>query len=432
MKKHVVSLVLAIVLIVTTLIVCASFVGAEDSYIDLTTLTLKSHSVGYGTLCVNKDLNGGKINIQNADGGETSFEKGFVAHATSELVFDVSKYTSTASVFSVYIGADKNPSNATTASTSMIFSIKADNKELFKSGVITYNTPVELVQVAVPAGTKTLTMIADADGSNYGDHSAWAEPRLYGNSSMLEEFKSATLTTPANVLKIGEKQKLSYSFVNLAEKPLTPDTLTFTSSDPSVLKVSSSGEMQGIKKGDVVVTMKGSKNGTEFEKSVNITVIGTIVEKSFTLRSPNGDLTMNMNLDSQGVLHYTVTAKDGSPVVLDSIIGINTAPCNFSYALEYNTASEVRSVSETYTVYSGKHSTVENIYNEMVVSFKRSSYSFDVYFRGYDEGFAYRFAIRRQDGKEEKLPVVEETGTFVIPAKSNIYAQFLCPQQIRT
>ena len=68
---------------------------------------------------------------------------------------------------------------------------------------------------------------------------------------------------------------------------------------------------------------------------------------------------------------------------------------------------------------------MRNHYDQPVLTFKKDVYLFDVYLRAYDDGFAYRFAIRRNDGQKEELTVVSETGTFGIPEKSIVTPEYI-------
>ena len=55
----------------------------------LTEYAVKSYEVGWSDLAINKGLDGKKIEVKNSEGKTITYEKGLVAHAASEVNFDV-------------------------------------------------------------------------------------------------------------------------------------------------------------------------------------------------------------------------------------------------------------------------------------------------------------------------------------------------------
>ena len=106
-----------------------------------------------------------------------------------------------------------------------------------------------------------------------------------------------------------------------------------------------------------------------------------------------------------------------------SLIGLHTDKCDFSDGLTLVKQIPVTERDEMYTNLSGKRCSVRNHYNETVLVLEKDDFFFDVYFRAYDDGFAYRFAVRTEDEAVKELMVISETGNFAIPAQSKITAQ---------
>ena len=143
------------------------------------------------------------------------------------------------------------------------------------------------------------------------------------------------------------------------------------------------------------------------------------------LCSPMQTVTVEAATDDNGSLSYTVKDNKGLILIKKSSIGICTEECDFSDGLSFVSQTPVRIVDETYTNLSGKRRTVRNYYSETVMTFEKGGFFFDVTFRAYEDGFAYRFGIRAKDLSRTSLTVVAETGNFSIPDKSQITAQLI-------
>lgn len=168
----------------------------------------------------------------------------------------------------------------------------------------------------------------------------------------------------------------------------------------------------------------GEPNGNAApEKTAAVTFTDMAEKTDFSLASPSGHLKADIRLDDAGAVSYTVTGDNGLAVLNCSYIGLNTESCDFSRGLTFVKQVPVTEFDETYANISGKKSSVRNHYNETVLVFEKSGFFFDVYFRAYDDGFAYRFAVRSKDGAGKNLTVISETGNFAVPAKSNVTAQ---------
>lgn len=423
MKKKILSVLTIVMLVSLAILGCTFLSSAEDSFIDLTSLSPKNVKVGWGSLAINKGLDGQSLDMANKDGGTTVYPKGFTAHADSSIEFDIGGLG--AVVFRSAIGAEHSTSNATPSSTSVKFLVYADNRLLYTSPVLGYYDPAIEISVPLPADAKVLKLVTDSCGSNTGDHSAWGNPQLLMDASLLEKMVSLNVTTEKNVYKTGETVQIQTECTNLGGLIFTPEKITFVSSDSAKASVNNSGKITSFKDGLVRFTVKAEHQGVTIEKTIAITFMSKIEEKSFSISSPSDILKVNLRLNSEGALTYTVTGEDGISVLEKSYIGINTEFCDFSNALVFKNQVPVSEFDDTYHNISGKASTVRNHYNQTVLTFEKDVYLFDVYLRAYDDGFAYRFALRRNDGKKEELTVVSETGTFGIPAKSTVTAEYI-------
>ena len=423
MKRIILSVMTVLLLVSMPVLGCAFLSSAEDAFIDLTSLSPKNVKVGWGSLAVNKGLDGQSLDMTNKDGGTTVYPKGFTAHADSSVEFDIEGLG--AVIFRSAIGAEHSNSNATPSSTSVKFLVYADNQLLYTSPVGYYD-PAIGTSVPLPAGSKVLKLVTDSLRLRY------RRPFCLGKSSafkwtllLLEKMVSLNVTTGKNVYKTGETVQIQTECTNLGGSVFTPEKLTFVSSDSTKASVDSTGKITSFKDGLVRFTVKAEHQGVTIEKTIAITFMSRVEEKDFSISSPSDMLKVDLKLDGEGALYYTVTGEDGISVLEKSYIGINTEFCDFSNALVFKSQVPVSEFDDTYHNISGKASTVRNHYNQTVLTFKKDVYLFDVYLRAYDDGFAYRFAIRRNDGQKEELTVVSETGTFGIPEKSIVTAEYI-------
>ena len=89
MKKRLLTLLLAALMVIATLFVLVLSSSGDNTYIDLTTITPYDVSVGWGNLTLNKGLDGQSLDMANENGTTTVYEKGFTAHASSSMSFKI-------------------------------------------------------------------------------------------------------------------------------------------------------------------------------------------------------------------------------------------------------------------------------------------------------------------------------------------------------
>ncbi len=148
-------------------------------------------------------------------------------------------------------------------------------------------------------------------------------------------------------------------------------------------------------------------------------------KRNFTLYSPLRRLRIDIELDESGALSCSAADGNGLSLLGKSEIGIMTEECDFSTGLALVEKSKTEIVDESYSCLSGKKSRVRNYRSETLLTFEKDRYYFDVYFRAYEDGLAYRFGIRTRDHSPAQLTVVSETGTFSLPGKSEITAELV-------
>jgi len=124
-------------------------------------------------------------------------------------------------------------------------------------------------------------------------------------------------------------------------------------------------------------------------------------KKDYSLKSPDGDITVTVK--NGGQLTYSVS--HGKTVLLsDSRIGMRLSGGTVLGGGDKVRKTSTRSVDETLKPVIYKKAEVEDKFNELTLSFKE----YDVIFRAYDDGVAYRFVAK----KKGSFKVEEETAEF--------------------
>jgi len=137
--------------------------------------------------------------------------------------------------------------------------------------------------------------------------------------------------------------------------------------------------------------------------------------KNFELASPDGTLNAKISV-SGGEISYSVL-KNGSLVLSPSGVSMTLADGS-SYDGNVRFQKAVKSsVEGTVNAQFYKKSQVPEIYNQLTLRFK----TFDLVFRAYDAGVAYRFVSK------SKVPfkVVAEKARFCFPADWNMYVPYV-------
>lgn len=136
--------------------------------------------------------------------------------------------------------------------------------------------------------------------------------------------------------------------------------------------------------------------------------------RNYELKSPDGRLTVNVEAGER--LVYSLE-HDGDVLVTDSQIGMRaTSGVVFGGDQPVQKVTR-RSVCESISATVYKKASVEDIYNEMTLKFKR----FSVVFRAYDDGMAYRF-VSHLKGQYE---IEEEIAEFNFPKDWNMWAAYV-------
>lgn len=153
--------------------------------------------------------------------------------------------------------------------------------------------------------------------------------------------------------------------------------------------------------------------------SAIVTFVGPdIFGATHNVASPDGTTQIKVLFDeADGTLSYRVASRD-VPIVDKSPLGLTTDLADFTAGLVY-VGSDNTKIDETYTLPQGKVSTYRNRANQLTLHFTKSGRSFDVIFRAYDDGVAFRYAI----GGEGPITISAEATGFRLSGEPAYWGQ---------
>lgn len=227
----------------TRLLGCTVPATSGDKFLsDLTPVSTPVN--GYGPY--EKDRSNG----QNAAGdgrvltiGGTTYPKGLGVHAASTLTYDLS---GTCSTFTAEVGVDDEVGDR----GSVVFQVSADGTKLYDSGTMTGRDPARSVSLDVASKQRlTLTVTDAGDGINY-DHADWANAKV--SCSVAQPMVSSVTVNPGSaVLSVGGTRQFT---ADVQGSGAYSSDVTWTSSNPAVATVSSSGLVTAAGQGTVTIT----------------------------------------------------------------------------------------------------------------------------------------------------------------------------------
>jgi len=148
--------------------------SAELRLDDLIPTTAKT---GWGSLQVNRYMNlEGERTSQVVLDGKTC-DHFLFAHAGSSISYKLP------AGYSRFLALGISPTSPDIKEYSWSYKVLADQTEVFQSRPIgTYPDKKILIDVELPSGTRTITLITDANGDMRNDHAIWAYPRLIAST----------------------------------------------------------------------------------------------------------------------------------------------------------------------------------------------------------------------------------------------------------
>ena len=367
-----------------------------------------SASVGYGSARKDCGIDGANDPIVL---GGTTYAKGIAAHAASKVVYDiegkgVQRFQAVAGV---------NRSNG-----SCEFIVEADGVQLAKTGVLS-GTNTQKLDVEIPAGAKTLTLITTTGGDNGNyDHSIWGDAKFVLDPNVNPtDLRKISVFAPGYLPENGTGVvEVQGEQVNGEQADLSGAAITYESSDETILTVDGQGNLTAVGAGTATVTVTVTLGETVKTAQTQL-LVGAEQGAYWDITSPDGSIATRFLL-TDGQIQYVVL-EDGQLAVDASQLGLVTDTGDFSNGLTFLSQTEPTEVVDEYDLYGAKMSHVKATGKEMTLSFTHADGAqLDVIVRVYDDGMAFRYVVKGEDG--QALVISAESTTMTLPAGSTAYA----------
>jgi len=116
------------------------------------------------------------------------------------------------------------------------------------------------------------------------------------------------------------------------------------------------------------------------------------VKSQWQVTSPDGKIRATIQLDDSGKPFYSVDFIENvtSNIVTSSKLGLNRNDCDFRNGLIFSGVS-TSIINENYVMVTGKKLSLQNQANEITLSFTKCSIFFNIIFRAYNDGIAFRY-----------------------------------------
>ena len=137
------------------------------------------------------------------------------------------------------------------------------------------------------------------------------------------------------------------------------------------------------------------------------------------ISSPNGDILVNVDVNSDGVPYYNMSYK-GKLVIEDSQLGLAAQEAKFIDKFKI-LSTETSTFNETWEPVWGEYSEIVNHYNQLTVEMEdETGLMMNVCFRVFDDGMGFRYEFPRQD-KANYLAIENEVTEFNFPGNNNMW-----------
>lgn len=138
--------------------------------------------------------------------------------------------------------------------------------------------------------------------------------------------------------------------------------------------------------------------------------------KEYTLKSPDGQINILINVNKENIIYAVM--HQNTQVLSPSPISLQLSNGEILGREAILQKSKTESFSSIIIPHFYKKNTIKDEYNQLTLSFRNN---WQLQFRAYDDGIAYRFITQR---KSEQT-VVNEEATFNFPDNSIIYAPYV-------
>lgn len=147
-----------------------------------------------------------------------------------------------------------------------------------------------------------------------------------------------------------------------------------------------------------------------------------IAANSTVVTSPDGRISVNVDVDSSGAPSYSVTFEDAT-VINQSRLGLDLLGDNdFKSGFEIIGSSETAS-DETWKPVWGEEAQIRSHYNELLLNLKQSATGrlLDLRFRVFDDGVGFRYEFPSPQPDLHSFIITDELTEFAIPSDATAY-----------
>lgn len=145
----------------------------------------------------------------------------------------------------------------------------------------------------------------------------------------------------------------------------------------------------------------------------------TAAAAPLTLSSPDGNLTLNVDVDAEGTPFYNLDYK-GTPVIRDSRLGLSGKEASLEKGFAV-TGSSTSTFDETWQPVWGEFAEIRDNHNELAVDFTDSlGQMMTVRFRLFDDGLGFRYELPLQE-KINYLALMDEATEFNLTGDHTLY-----------
>ena len=341
------------------------------------------------------------------------YTKGLCVHAPSTLTWDISEKR--ANKFRSYIGmnAEKQYDGITGTCE---FIVLADGAELYRSPVMTAQTPRIRLDLDIPAGVRQLTLQTTEGGDGaMCDHGLWGDAKILFEKSARGDFDTLFLTPNGGALPVGGSVKMKADAMLIGGKALTLTkknaSLQYRSENLEIAQVTADGAVTAIAPGTAKILCTAEYKGMQRTTQTTLVVTGADTQSSWSLTSPDGALTAAFFLGDAGRLFYSVN-RGAETVLSQAGLGLVTSQGDFTKDLTFADAQR-ETVRDSYELIGAKVSQVDAEGAQLTLSFTQGDAAFRVIARAYPNGFALRYAIETPQGGQ--LSIRAEQTDFTLP-----------------
>ncbi|MBN1377813.1 MAG: glycoside hydrolase family 97 catalytic domain-containing protein [Gammaproteobacteria bacterium] len=147
--------------------------------------------------------------------------------------------------------------------------------------------------------------------------------------------------------------------------------------------------------------------------------------ETYSITSPDKKISVTLSLDRKKAVYYTISYND-DVVLQESRLGIKMDDAEFLDDLDLVSASTTNSVSDRYTMMTGKRRDITYQANEKTFSFVNNDQrEMDIVFRVSDDGVAFRYHFPGQSSENKR--VIQELTTFKFKSDAKAWLQ---PMQV--